>query len=101
MSLNQVCLKPLNIFSDYKIFHSSSSNGFRFRAIMFVMLVLSSSVKDGVLRERDFQALCARVCFVMFFLRFNSRSLLTLAVCNLWSVYWDSYPVKTSEVNHD
>jgi hypothetical protein len=46
---------------------------------MVVMLVLNSS-ENGVTKERGFQASCAKVCFLVFLLRFYSYSLSTLAV---------------------
>jgi hypothetical protein len=43
----------------------------------------STSVKDGVLTQRGFQALCAEVCFLVFLLRFYTHGVTTLAAFDL------------------
>jgi hypothetical protein len=49
----------------------------------FAPLGWSTPVKDGVLKERDFQGWFAKVCFLAFLLRFYSHGLPTLSVYDL------------------
>lgn len=61
----------------------------------------SSLVKDGVLRQRGIQALCAEECFLLFLVRLYSHGVSVLAIKDLCSVYPNRQSVKTLEVSHN
>lgn len=56
------------------------SNDSKFRAVWFVMLVLTTSVRWRVVKRGYFQAFCVKVCFLAVLLRFYSHILSTLTV---------------------
>jgi hypothetical protein len=78
-----------------------SSNGFKFRAVRLVMLVIQLQWKMACCDSAVFMALCAKVCFVVFLLRVYSYSLSVSSVKDLRSVYWNRYPLKTLKVSHN